>query len=470
MKKVSVLAVLILMGFLVPSFAAEVSFHGDMNNRFMLYTNHYDWFRFEQKGSLDDGNVEDNFAEIKYRFWTEVGSDDGNLKGVYAVEIGGIHFGKPGGLGKATGGSYSGDSVNIETRWAYTDFQIPGIDQKARFRLGLQPFTVSKYLWSETAMGAMFNGGLDMFDYQLAWMRTYEFKNEEEDNDSDDVDNFLGRFTVKPMDNLKVGLFGLYQSGDPDTGPGEYGEFTPESYLVKTFANTVELDIWNFGIDGSFSQGLGAGKLFLNWDAIMQTGEINKATYSTRLSSVSGDFDLNGYFLHADLGYKTDKMKLTYTFWYTSGDDDPTDSDFDGFIATDLDITDSIVLFEGSYADDDGFSERHYLLDKGFIMNKLAFEYQATEKLRTGVAGLYMMTAEDVEYADNRNVLQSNDSIGIEVDAFISYMLYKNVEVAFNAGYLFADDALDYFETEEIRDGEADENIFLSSFRVRYNF
>jgi hypothetical protein len=49
-------------------------------------------------------------------------------------------------------------------------------------------------------------------------------------------------------------------------------------------------------------------------------------------------------------------------------------------------------------------------------------------------------------------------------------MLWTNVEFAINAGYLWAGDALDAFETGDLRDGSSDEDIFGSSFRIRYKF
>ena len=79
---------------------------------------------------------------------------------------------------------------------------------------------------------------------------------------------------------------------------------------------------------------------------------------------------------------------------------------------------------------------------------------------------MYMMTAEDIEYYDNQGRKQSDDSLGFEIDAYMKYMLYSNVEFAINAGYLFADDAMDFFEVESIRDGSSDEDIFLTSARV----
>jgi hypothetical protein len=135
----------------------------------------------------------------------------------------------------------------------------------------------------------------------------------------------------------------------------------------------VDLDLVTLGTDGTY----GMGDLFLRWDLMYQTGSIDHVNFTDFASGMgnSGDFDVSAYFLHMDLGIKMGAHKLTYTFWYASGDDKADDEDFDAFIATDIDRHDSICLMEGSYADDDYFTERDYILDKGFIMNKLAWDF-----------------------------------------------------------------------------------------------
>ena len=104
------------------------------------------------------------------------------------------------------------------------------------------------------------------------------------------------------------------------------------------------------------------------------------------------------------------------------------------------------------------------------ILSKVAFDWQATDKLKVGAAGLYMMTAEDIEYTDKNGKMQKNDDVGVELVGHMSYKLYQNVEFAMSAGYLFAGDAMDYWEEDSIRDGKSDEDIFRSMARVRYKF
>jgi uncharacterized protein with LGFP repeats len=82
---------------------------------------------------------------------------------------------------------------------------------------------------------------------------------------------------------------------------------------------------------------------------------------------------------------------------------------------------------------------------------------------------MYMMTSEDVEYntkLTGENV--SEDELGVEIDGYVKYQLFENVELAWNAGYLAAGDAMDYFEREQ--DGDSDEDIWRSDMRIRYKF
>ena len=267
-----------------------------------------------------------------------------------------------------------------------------------------------------------------------------------------------------------MGIFGLYQTYDADAaGPAEYGAITSQNWEVKQFQDMVGLDLYTLGVDG----GIKTGPLFVNWDLMYQGGNIEDMAftdYASGAGRTDDSFDVSAYFAHADVGVAMGKSKLTYTFWYASGDDDPTDGDFNAFIATDIDRAESITLQEGNYADDDYFTERSYILDKGMIMNKLAFDFQATDAVKLGAGVLYMLTAEDIVYTDNSGGTQKNDELGWELQGYVSYMMYKSLEVALNAGYLFSGDAMDFFEVPEIRDGNADEDIFVTSGRIRFKF
>jgi hypothetical protein len=51
----------------------------------------------------------------------------------------------------------------------------------------------------------------------------------------------------------------------------------------------------------------------------------------------------------------------------------------------------------------------------------------------------------------------------------LSYKLFKDTEFAINAGYLIADDGMDFFDVTAQRDGSG-EDVFRSTARVRYIF
>ena len=82
MKKLGfTIVILTLIGLVIPAVAAEFAFHGDMNNRFLVYTNHTDWFnsRSDSFGVVHDKTLSDEYAELKYRYWTEISDDDDNV-------------------------------------------------------------------------------------------------------------------------------------------------------------------------------------------------------------------------------------------------------------------------------------------------------------------------------------------------------------------------------------------------------
>ncbi len=472
MKKfIIALAAVFLAGAAGSAMGATFSFHGDLNNRFNLYSNRVDFYG--SAGSLEQGvadtkvvgdkETNTTWGDVKYRLWTEAATNDGAVKGVYAIELGAMRFGR-GGTGKSQGAAFSGDGLNIETRWAYTDFQIPGVESKARVKIGLQPFSVNKYVWQETAAGVLLDGAAYGANYTLAWMRGRELFNSGNGDNNESLDSFVGRVDLQPTEEIKTGLFVLYQHENAD---GPQGAVDAGKYGLKQFAD-VDMNIYTLGVDGSFVTPTSYGNAFVNWDAMYQTGEFDNVAFTGVNGGATGEFDLSAYFLHGDVGVNVGRSRITYTAWYASGDDDANDKDFDAFLATDVDMFDSIVLFEGGYTDDNYGTERPYLLDKGLFLQKLAVDHKATDKLKFGVAALYLMTAEDIDYVDDLGRSQSEDQIGVEVDGYVSYMLYPNVELAANAGYLFGGDALDFFEIN--RDGDSQEDLFRSTARVRYKF
>jgi len=453
MKHVIALVFLISLGLVsIPAFAVDFEFHGDFNNNFRLLSSHAPFFvgggknneALGRKVLLEDDNSSDLFGNLKYRLWTEVSSDSGAIRGVYAIEFGGTHFGDG-----AKGGGFSGDGINVETRWAYTDFALAD----GRMKVGLQPVKINPFLWKETATGVHYKLGA----LQLAWYRGYEVVDTDPDggtNDFKDLDALYLRYNLKPAAGTTLGLFGLWQTSDADTLTD--GATAPQYNYLKKLTG-YDVDLYTFGVDGALQN----DGFFANWDLLYQTGDLAEA------------FDFGGYLAHVEAGMNLGRGKLTYTFWYASGDDNAADGDLDAFMATDCDTkgkASSVVLFEG-YANDDYFSAVPYIQDKGLILNRIGYDYPLSDKLTIGCAALYLMTAEDLgndTNGDGKVDQFGDDSVGFEVDAYMVYSMYAGLELALQGGYLAAGDAMDFFEAEQ--DGNADENIYVINSHVRYKF
>ncbi len=444
-----------------PAMAAEFTFHGDLNNRFGLYTNQAGMFSGVENvngTNVSDNDVDEFFADFKYRANTTAATNDGAVKGVLALEIGGIQY------GTSPAGDYSGDGVKFEVRKAYTQFKLPNSDNS--LSMGLQALTINKFVWWETVPSVQYRGKAGALDYKLAWARGNEVLNtSSDDNLFKDADALVFRADMKPADNVKAGAFLLYQRKEnadnftynADDG-GTQGAKSANSggfYEIKQIEET-DYDIYTIGTDGKFT----AGNLFVNWDLIYQGGSVDEIRSFTAANTFTNaaNQDVSSYFLHADAGIKVGKATFTYTGWIASGDDDDTDDEINNYLATDVDRADSVIFFEGGYTDDDYFTEAPYILNKGLILNKIAADLKVSKKTTVGGALLYLMTAEDLANGES--------ALGTEIDAYVSHELYPNVEVALNAGYLVADDGMNNF----VVGGAEAENPYRVTSRIRYKF
>ena len=438
------LAVLLGLSMATPAMAMKFEFHGDLNNRFLLYTDQAGFFQVSSP-VLDTEDRADSFGEIKSRLIAEASTDDGKVKGVYALEVGAVKFGQA-----ARGGSFSGDGINLETRWFYTDFQIPSVASKFRVQIGLFSNTVNPFFWSETAMGVKLYGD----NWYFAWLRGKDqFPTGATQNwGENDLDTLNARYDLK-MEPVKVGLFLSYLTQKTNATSITLDPAT--SNEIKLFPD-ADFNLLAVGIDGGFSTGTSFGKVFLNWDLIYETGGVDD------VGSAGNDVDIKGYLLHGDLGLNFGAATVTYTAWYASGDDNSTDRDFKNFFSVDVDLFESFI-FQESLTDDNVFFEGGYIRDKGMFFNKLALDYQATKQTKLGLAALYLQTAKDLQWLTFRE-----KKLGVEIDGYVKHKLYDNVELALHLGYLISGDAMDFFETT--RDGKADVDIFKSEARVRYQF
>ena len=265
--------------------------------------------------------------------------------------------------------------------------------------------------------------------------------------------------------NLKLGGFLLYQRNDQiSEGTGNINSI---GYELKAIADNSRYDVSIVGGTFDYRSPSSGGNLFVKGTAIYQTGTIEGVTFTplSGAASANNSFDLSAYFLRGDVGYDFGATTLTYTVWYSSGDDNSTDGDFDAFIATDVDINESMI-FQENFTDDDYFAETPYLLDKGYLLNKVQVDHKLSSQVTVSGMAIYNALAEDVTLGDG----SEDNSLGFEFGGRLTYKPYSGLEIAAEAAYLVAGDAMDAFEEAAIRDGKADEDIVHIAGRVRYKF
>ena len=466
------LAVLLALVVATPAMATKFEFHDDFFTRFMVYTDQAGFFNGPDAGTssanntqvLDKNDRADSWGEIKSRLVFSGENDDGSVKGVFALEVGALRFGRDSGTGASLQGGFSGDGVNVETRWFYTDFQIPGVASKARFQLGLFSNTVNPFFWAETAMGVKFYTD----NFYLAWLRGKEkLTGSTQDWGDGDLDSLTARFDLK-MDPIKLGLFASYLWENVHLASGAFTNLSTfdalASYEVKKLPD-MNFNLLALGVDGGWSAKTGFGKVFVNWDLIYETGKLEDVSFDnvTKISP-----KINAYLLHADVGANFGAATLTLTSYYASGQpQDSSDNKLKAFMSVDVDRTDSIIFQEGGYTDDTYFTERPYIHDWGLWLNKLALDFQATKKTKFGASVLYLLTAKDAILANGTK----ENELGLELDAYVSHKIYDNLEAALNFGYLWSGDVMDEFETgTDAGNSKADVDIFRSTALVRYLF
>ena len=110
---------------------------------------------------------------------------------------------------------------------------------------------------------------------------------------------------------------------------------------------------------------------------------------------------------------------------YASGDGNEQDGDFDAFIATDVDFSDSMI-FQENMTSDDYFAETPYILDKGYFMNKLQLDHKVAANITVSGMIVYNRLAEDIALADG----SSSKDLGLEFGSKVSYFPHPSLELS----------------------------------------
>lgn len=480
--------------------------------------------------------VADTLGEIRYRPRMEVRTRDGFATGLIELELGGIRFGAS---GQFRGGSFSADGVNIETRLAFANLNF----SEHHLTMGLIPFNANHYLWNEATAGIQLAGPLsDLLSYRVAWVRGREDRRRPEDvlrleepppGGLSDMDGIHARIDATFGDS-RLGAFALYQFGAQDAEDQfPFGTFVyAEGYSLFQFP-TVDFNLLSAGVDGQ----LNFGGAFIRFDGIFQAGTFRNVNFFAadnfrenfgnaeadalarelcpqdtagallpaevldNLSTVaisptgmcSPEITQTAFAARLQAGYELPTgTTITGTFSYVSGDDNPADTDWGGFLSTDVDVFDSAIFHQGVLANDTVHRQDPYLFDKGYLLAKVLVE-QRLGDLTLGAAGVINRLAQPLTWSgvptpdgtnpapdltlnpdaneDKTPATWTSDDLGIEAQLLAHYRFTDHV---FARG-LFAflpvpGPAFDFFEVGYDRNGVADVNYVTAQANVMLHF
>jgi len=388
------------------------------------------------------------FGLSKLRLQFEAKSDDGLAKFVYASEVGTIDWGYgTSSTSKENGFGLSGDGVNVETRFAYLDFAVPGMGKNHKIMAGLQPISINEWVWKETAAGLSYHGKQGDNKWQLGWVRGENGGNNHGGIADADNDYFFGKVEGQVSKEFKLGGFAIYS---------DLGE---EVSAIKTDGKNSDIydaTYWYLGLDGDMK----FGNIFGNFALMYQGGDIEFQNIDL------DDLDRSAWLGSLTLGYKiSDPFKIYANFTYVSGDDDPYDNDASNFDSIDTDVKIGMILFkDGLMSDLDRFySDAPYIADAGFINYSIGGKYAIDKKNNLRVEARYLQTAEDVYYS----CCDKADDVGVELDFWYDYKYNKNLTLKLEGGYLFSGDALDLLVKHA---GDDADNIYMLIGGAQFKF
>lgn len=287
----------------------------------------------------------------------------------------------------------------------------------------------------------------------------------EADEGWDGADNFAINFDKRFSPNLSAGIFYLYQMNN-QISEG-LGTVTSREYELKSIADNSKYSVSSFGLELDYGQETSLGRMFLNGTVIGQSGTIEGVNFDplNGATNPNTSYDLSTFLGRGELGLQFGPNRLTYTMLYASGDGNEQDGNFDAFIATDVDFSDSMI-FQENITSDDYFAETPYILDKGYFMNKLQLDHNVASNVKVSGMVVYNLLAEDIALVNG----SSAKDLGLEFGSRISYFPYPSLELAAEAAYLVSGDAMDALEETALQDGQSDKDIVHVAGRVRYKF
>lgn len=410
------------------------------------------------------GSVTNFMAGYRFRLGFDAIMDE-NLSGTVLFELGATEFGQTGGANGL------GGKGTIGTRLAYIDWTVP--TTSAQFRMGFQGFTLPGAAFSSSVLDGR-GGGVtvnvpinDAFAVSAMWVRPQSSPTMLAYGTSDVVsvvvDVNMDGWRLTPWASFGLAGSGVDTSkfsGGADNGffPSSTG-FGGSAFWGGASFELSMFDPFNLAIDAYYKQTMYDDKY---------------ATANPTLEDSGGSF-----FLAASLSYNTAFGTPALKGWYASGND--TKSNGLGnpngihswFNATTIFFDDSVM--------DNGMSDignGSATKTMGFVaqMSDITFVQDLSHLIRVAYIAGVNENATPQNNARNFKSLTSEDSL-IEINLNSKYMIYKNLAMNLELGYLlpsFYTDQKNAGSSVDILNGDQkdgiNKNIFRGALSFVYNF
>ncbi len=408
------------------------------------------------QNSDKSGTSEDDFQALqRVRLYFQY-VDSEVLRAVVGFEMDNV-WGRPGNANFGT------DTMNVEVKHAYTDFNVGGV----AFRVGLQGLS-----WPSAVAGnPIFDNDVagivvsyqfnDNFGLTAGWARLVDALGSDTPDNNDSLNDEVDAFTVIApitMDGWSLSPYVIYAKYGKDVG------LLTSLQASNASATTDDMDIWWAG--GAFELTMFDPFVF-GADLIYGSVDGDKASQN----------DMAGWFFAAIATYKMDMVTPSLAFMYGTGDDDdPTDgSEVMPTLASGGGGSSGFGLthfgFDGAAWTETGgiLGGRTDYAALALIVDDISFVENLTHKLTIaygrGTSDSDLIKKYGAGLLGVTPILTDEDSFW-EVNFDSTYQIYENLSLAGKFGYVNVD------RDEDVWGSAASDldNAYKFTVILRYNF
>ncbi len=439
----------------IPSMALENEFHGAY--RMKTFVTNFDDGTITQydPSGADKKAPTNSYVEQRIRLkYSAKLNDDFKLKTDFKIDTrwgNGAYDTK-----RRLGGGIGSDTVNLETRAAYLDFNLPvgGVNVK----LGIQPWTDAYdgiFVDPVGMAGVLASTTVSDLALTLGWFRLDDSANTPFGHSPRDLVVLDGSYTVNK--GLTIGG-SYYMLNDPITQDTKYLAGSPRTIPTEI--------VHTLGVNSTAKVGVATLKGYL----LYQFGDLTElATGKERsISAFAGGLNARA---------KLDAGTVKGSFLYASGDRDSGGSrafrdvqDLDGGTETDY-SSDMRILRKDQFAGASGKSIIATInnRDQGVIFGSAGYDTNLSEKVFAGAnVGFALVAEENASKPFNlaTGVKNSSNYLGTEINAAIGYKLNANVTASLRGAYVILGD---YYKGVAAN-GETPNDPYSTSLMLVYSF